>query len=137
MRVNLERACTPTTRLGGHLVAGHVDGKATVTQIREMDGGTDGAPGSWEFFFELPVGAERYVIPMGSIAINGISLTVAEITREPAEGRGAVIKIAIIPHTYSQTTVQSLKTGDEVNIELDQIAKMVEKLMSGRVMSNE
>jgi riboflavin synthase len=123
MRVNLERACTPVTRLGGHLVAGHVDGTAKVAEIRELDG-------SHEFFFELPTGAERYVIPMGSIAINGISLTVAEITHEVAKGRGAVIKIAIIPHTYSHTNVQSLKTGDEVNIELDQIAKMVEKLVS-------
>ena len=121
MNVNLERACTPATRLGGHLVTGHVDGKAKVAEIREVDG-------SWEFYFELPAGAERYVIARGSIAINGISLTVAEITREAAESRGAVIKIAIIPHTYSHTNVQSLKTGDEVNIELDQIAKMVEKL---------
>lgn len=126
MRVNLERACTPGTRLGGHLVAGHVDGKAKVMEIREVDG-------SWEFFFELPAGAERYVIPMGSIAVNGISLTVAEITRQPTESRGEVIKIAIIPHTYAQTNIQYLKTGDEVNVELDQIAKMVEKLLEPRL----
>jgi riboflavin synthase len=114
-RVNLERAATPMTRLGGHLVAGHIDGVARISNIREMDG-------SWEFHFELPTGAERYVIPMGSIAIDGISLTVAGI-------EGTALRVAIIPHTYRHTNVQYLKTGDEVNVELDQIAKMVERLI--------
>ena len=133
--VNLERAALPTTRLGGHLVAGHVDGKASVADIREVEGSTNGAPGSHEFFFELPAGSERYVIPMGSIAINGISLTVAEITHEAAKGRGAVIKIAIIPHTYSHTNIRHLKTGDEVNVEFDQIVKMVERLVEPHLLN--
>ncbi len=118
-RINLERAVTPMTRLGGHLVAGHVDGVARISQIREIGG-------SWEFLFDLPSGAERYVIPMGSIAIDGISLTVAAI-------EASTIKIAIIPHTYRHTNVQYLKIGDEVNVELDQIAKMVERLIEPRL----
>ncbi|MDP4200919.1 MAG: riboflavin synthase [Bacteroidota bacterium] len=122
-RINLERAATPITRLGGHLVTGHVDGIARVLEIREMNG-------SWEFLFGLPPGAERYVVPMGSIAIDGISLTVAAIQQR-------TVKIAIIPHTFRHTNIQNLKTGDEVNVELDQISKMVERLIGGRVTTSE
>ena len=114
-RVNLELAAKLETRLGGHLVQGHVDGTAKVTKIEEVDG-------SWEVYVELPPNGERYVVPQGSIAIEGISLTVAGI-------EGSVIKLAIIPHTYYHTTIQYLKTGDRVNVEFDVIAKMVERLV--------
>src|ERR1019366_3411148 len=80
MRINLERAAMLETRLGGHLVQGHVDGVATLRDIRD-------ANGSWEFTFELPEEAARYIVPRGSIALDGISLTVAEIT-ENGERRG-------------------------------------------------
>jgi len=124
MRINLERAATLETRLGGHLVQGHVDGVATLSDIRDCDG-------SWEFTFELGrlealPHAERYVIPKGSIALDGISLTVASVTQASV---CATIVIAIIPHTYSHTTVQFLNIGDRVNVELDVIAKMVERLI--------
>jgi riboflavin synthase len=115
--VNLERAATLSTRLGGHLVQGHIDGLATVKEVRSAGGE------SWEFFIEVPQEYTRYIIPRGSIAISGVSLTVAEVV-------GSVIKIAIIPHTYSETIFQWLREGDKVNIELDIIAKMVERLMS-------
>jgi riboflavin synthase len=115
IRVNLERAATIETRLGGHLVQGHVDGVATLRDIRD-------ANGSWEFTFELPSGAERYVVPKGSIAVDGISLTVASI-------KGQALTVAIIPHTYYHTTIQFLKIGDSVNVEFDVIAKMVERLV--------
>lgn len=115
--VNLERAATLSTRLGGHLVQGHIDGLATVKEVKSAGGE------SWEFFFEVPQEYTRYIVPRGSIAINGVSLTVAEVV-------GSVIKIAIIPHTYSETIFQWLREGDKVNIELDIIAKMVERLMS-------
>lgn len=115
--VNLERAATLSTRLGGHLVQGHIDGLASVKEIISAGGE------SWEFFFEMPQEHMRYIVPRGSIAINGVSLTVAEVV-------GSVIKIAIIPHTYSETIFQWLREGDKVNIELDIIAKMVERLMS-------
>ena len=117
-KVNLERAATLTTRLGGHLVSGHVDGKATVREIRDLNG-------SWEFYFELPSSMARYVIPMGSVAINGVSLTIASLQDTAF---GVTIKIAIIPHTHSHTNFQFLNVGDEVNVEIDQIMKMVERL---------
>lgn len=115
--VNLERAATLSTRLGGHLVQGHIDGLARIKEVRSAGGE------SWEFFFEVPQEYMRYIVPRGSIAINGVSLTVADVV-------GNVIKIAIIPHTYSETIFQWLREGDKVNIELDIIAKMVERLLS-------
>jgi riboflavin synthase len=120
VKVNLERAATLETRLGGHLVQGHVDGVANIRNIRDLNG-------SWEFSFELTPEMARFVVPKGSIAINGISLTVAEIVG--AHGNAPTVKIAIIPHTYYHTTFQFLNIGDTVNVELDIIAKMVERLV--------
>jgi riboflavin synthase len=132
--VNLERAATLETRLGGHLMQGHVDGIATVSEIRDLDG-------SWEFFFDLGINADRYIVPQGSIAINGISLTVAEVTKngerkmeseKPSTIHSPLatsIKVAIIPHTYYHTNFENLKAGDKVNVEFDVIAKMVERLV--------
>lgn len=114
-KVNLERAVTPATRLGGHIVQGHVDGVARIADVVALGG-------SWEFFFELPADFMRYVTPQGSIAIDGVSLTVAEI-------RGNVVKAAIIPHTYQATIFQYFRAGDFVNIELDVIAKMIGRLV--------
>ncbi len=114
-KVNLERAATLETCLGGHIVQGHVDGIATLLDIRDMNG-------SWEFSFQLPPGAERYVVPKGSITINGVSLTVAKID-------GSELTIAIIPHTYHHTNFEFLEIGDMVNVEFDIIAKMVERLV--------
>jgi riboflavin synthase len=135
MRINLERAATIETRLGGHLVQGHVDAVATVRDIRDADG-------SWEFGFELPSGFDRYIVPKGSIALDGISLTVARIVvngerqranEEPLATQHSPltteIRVAIIPHTYHHTNVQFLNIGDRVNVELDVIAKMVERLV--------
>ncbi|HET6401398.1 MAG TPA: riboflavin synthase [Candidatus Kapabacteria bacterium] len=132
-RINLERAATIETRLGGHLVQGHADGVATLRDIRDADG-------SWEFTFELPQDSDRYVVPRGSIALDGISLTVAEVTQtsvcDPSGGSQTEVAssamratIAIIPHTYYHTNVQFLNIGDRVNVELDVIAKMVERLV--------
>lgn len=122
MRINLERAATIETRLGGHLVQGHVDGVATIRNIRD-------ANGSWELTFELPEDAARYIVPRGSIALDGISLTVAEVTQHAALRTQHFVKIAIIPHTYYHTNVQFLSIGDRVNVEFDIIAKMVERLL--------
>ncbi len=115
IKVNLERAATLETRLGGHLVQGHVDGVAVIRNIQDVGG-------SWEFSFEIFPDMARYVIPKGSIALDGISLTVATIERN-------LLTVAIIPHTYYHTTFQFLKIGDTVNVELDIIAKMVERLI--------
>jgi len=116
--LNLERAATLGTRLGGHLVQGHVDGRASLKEIKEVGG-------SWEYFFEIPEAFIRYIVPVGSIAINGVSLTVANI-----ESR--TIKVAIIPHTHAVTNFKDLHPGDEVNIETDVIAKMVERFVERR-----
>ena len=114
-KVNLERAATLSTRLGGHLVQGHVDGIARLTG--QLDEG-----GSWIFDFEVPMQFMKYISPQGSIAISGVSLTVADI-------RTSGIRVAIIPHTFQMTNFQYLHIGEFVNIEVDCIAKMVERLM--------
>jgi riboflavin synthase len=113
--VNLERAATLSTRLGGHLVQGHIDGVALTIGIEDL-------VGSWMFELELPIQFMRYIMPQGSIAINGVSLTVARVN-------GCVITVAIIPHTYEMTNFKNLRTGDFVNIEVDCVAKMIERLM--------
>lgn len=118
--LNLERAVTLGTRLGGHLVQGHIDGTSRILEINDLGG-------SWEFWFELPSEFRQYVVPVGSIAVNGISLTVAEVDdRTPGETR---FKVAVIPHTFSVTNVHDLKVGQDVNIEYDVMAKMVERML--------
>lgn len=116
--VNLERAMLLTTRLGGHLVSGHIDGTSTLTGRKDLGG-------SEEFFFELPAELGKYVITHGSIALAGISLTVAVVERN-SDG-SARIKVAIIPHTLANTTLGALRPGDKVNCEVDMIAKWVER----------
>lgn len=113
--VNLERPLRFSSRLDGHLVQGHVDGVATVAAIRET-----GA--SSEITFELPADLVRYCVEKGSIALEGVSLTCATVT-------GVRVKVAVIPHTLEVTTLGRLKVHDLVNVEVDMIAKYVEKLL--------
>jgi riboflavin synthase len=116
--VNLERPLAAGARLGGHFMQGHVDGTGTVTELKaEGD--------SWWLEVRVPEGLRRYVVEKGSIAIDGISLTVARWS----EG---VAGIAIIPFTYEHTNVSAMATGDVVNIEVDILAKYVESLLGGR-----
>lgn len=115
-KVNLERALTLSARLGGHLVSGHVDGLAKVKNIQKLS----------EFYnlkFEVDKSLTKYIVKKGSVTINGISLTVANIVQNEFE-------IAIIPHTFDNTTLKWLKIGDFVNIEVDILAKYVEKFLS-------
>ena len=116
-RVNLERALLPTTRLGGHLVSGHVDGVGTVS-AREPDGQ------SWRFRIDVPSALTRYIAPKGSICIDGISLTVNEV-------EGCTFGVNIIPHTMAVTTLGDTPVGAAVNIEVDLIARYVERLVGG------
>ena len=116
--VNLERAATPTTRLGGHLVQGHVDGVGELTG-RAPAGTFD------EISIGLPADLLPYVVEKGSIAIDGISLTVAAVD----EGG---ITIGLIPETLQRTTLGTKSVGDTVNIEVDVIAKYVERLLEAR-----
>jgi riboflavin synthase len=119
-RVNLERPLLPSSRLSGHFVQGHVDGKAEVLGMDLL------GDRNWWLRIRLPENLERYFVEKGSIAIDGISLTIAAIS-------GRDVSIAIIPHTYENTALQFHKPGDLVNIEVDVIAKHVEKLLSARV----
>ena len=115
--VNFERALPADGRFDGHFVQGHVDGVAEVTEIEKL--GDD-----WTFGFSLPADLRRYVVEKGSIAIDGISLTVADL-------RDDEFTVAIIPATYELTTLSSKSIGDPVHVEVDVVAKYVESLTEG------
>jgi riboflavin synthase len=113
--VNLERPVTLLTRLGGHLVQGHVDGVGRVARTRGSGIGT-------EMTFEVPAGLMPYIVEKGSVAVDGVSLTVAHVAPSGFEA-------ALIPHTLEATTFGVRDTGDPVNIEVDVVAKYVEGLL--------
>ena len=117
--VNLERPLLPTSRLSGHIVQGHVDGTAEIVGLDQL--GED----NWWLRLRLPENLERYFVEKGSIAIDGISLTIAQL-------KGRDLAITIIPHTYENTALRSHQPGDRVNIEVDIIAKHVERLLEAR-----
>jgi riboflavin synthase len=113
--VNLERPVTLLTRLGGHLVQGHVDGVSEVLQSRNVEDGR-------ELTFGLPGECARYVVEKGSIAVDGVSLTVTGVGDD-------WFGVALVPHTLDVTTMGSLSPGDRVNLEMDLMAKYVERLL--------
>jgi riboflavin synthase len=115
--VNLEPSLKAGDALGGHLVSGHVDGVATITSI------TDDAR-SQRIKITVPPDLSRYIARKGSIAVDGVSLTVNEV-------EGNVFGVNIIPHTQTVTTLGTLKVGSRVNLEIDQVARYVERLLSG------
>jgi riboflavin synthase len=115
-RVNLERPLSPAGRLGGHFVQGHVDGTGEFLELASI--GND----NWWLRVRVPEALDRYLVSKGSVAIDGISLTIASI-----ENR--VLGVTIIPHTIEKTTLAGYQTGDRVNLETDVLAKYVEKLM--------
>ena len=114
--VNLERAVTPATRLGGHIVQGHVDARGRFLSSEEHGG-------SWTVRVGYPSGLARYLVFKGSVAVEGISLTVAALAEDHFE-------VAVIPKTWNLTNLSSLRPGDEVNLEADIIAKYVERILS-------
>jgi riboflavin synthase len=118
-RVNLELPMKADGRFGGHIVQGHVDGVGTLIALERIADSEN-----WWLRLELPSEVEKYTVYKGSLSIEGISLTVAEL-------EGGVCTIAIIPHTVEMTNLNSLKPGDPVNLEADLIAKYVEKMMTG------
>lgn len=113
--VNLERAAAFNSRIGGHLVQGHVDATGKVLAIEKL-------PMSRMYRFRIPKPLMKYLIPVGSIAINGVSLTVAQKLTDS-------FKVAIIPHTYENTIFKFLRVGSSVNIEIDMMAKYIESLL--------
>lgn len=114
-RVNLERACKVGDELGGHIVSGHVDGVARVVSIRPENE-------SLRFTFEAPVDLAKFVAPKGSVALDGVSLTVNEVD-------GRLFGINVIPHTQAVTTFGTLREGDRVNMEIDMLARYVARLL--------
>jgi riboflavin synthase len=118
MRVNLERPLTAMKELGGHFVQGHVDGVGRVARLEP-----EGA--NWWFGVQVPADLARYIAMKGSIALDGISLTVAGL-------HDGIVETAIIPFTYEHTNLSSLKIGDPVNVECDILAKYVERIVGTR-----
>jgi riboflavin synthase len=116
--VNLERAVTPATRLGGHIVQGHVDARGRFLK-------SENHGDSWTFRFAYPKEIGRYLVFKGSVAVEGISLTIANLTEEYFE-------IAVIPKTFEVTNFSQLDPGDDVNLEADVIAKYVERILTER-----
>ncbi|MGE5324170.1 MAG: riboflavin synthase [Actinomycetota bacterium] len=114
--VNLELPARPQDRLGGHIVQGHVDGVGKLAHLARIRGRDD-----WRLMVEIPAPLARYVVPQGSIALEGISLTVAAIDND-------CLEIAIIPHTWEATNLHDLRPGDPVNVEVDVLAKYVKKM---------
>jgi riboflavin synthase len=115
-RVNLERALAPTGRLSGHIVQGHVDGTGEYLSLDPL-GGDD-----WWLKVRVPAELDRYLVLKGSIAIDGVSLTIAAL-------EGDVLSVTIIPHTFRNTTLGAYRPGARVNLECDILAKHVEKLL--------
>ncbi|MGH9786545.1 MAG: riboflavin synthase [Terriglobia bacterium] len=116
-RVNLERAMTPSSRFGGHIVQGHVDGVGKLVALDPLP------DGNYWLSVDIPPELERYVVSKGSIALHGISLTVARLD-------GNRVGVAVIPHTYENTSLGELRPGDAVNVECDVLAKYAEKLLA-------
>ena len=116
-RLNLERALCVGDELGGHLVSGHVDGKAKlISAIPDGD--------SWRMRFCAPEALKKYIAPKGSVTLDGISLTVNEV-------QDREFGINVIPHTWQMTTLGFRKPGDELNLEIDMLARYVERMMKG------
>ncbi|MGH9524391.1 MAG: riboflavin synthase [Terriglobales bacterium] len=118
-RVNLERPVTPATRVSGHIVQGHVDATGEVVALNAL------GDGNWWLKVRMPKSLDRYLVEKGSVTLDGISLTIAAIDLD-------VIGVTIIPHTFSNTTIGQARVGSKLNIEVDVLAKHVEKLLAHR-----
>ncbi len=114
--VNLEKALRLQDRLGGHLVSGHVDGVGTIRQISQD-------ARSWRYEVEAPLSLCKYIAAKGSICINGISLTVNQV-------EGCVFGVNIVPHTRQETTIKEFEVGSKVNLEVDLLARYLERMLS-------
>lgn len=118
--VNLEKALRANDRLGGHIVSGHVDDLAEVTSIVQVGE-------SWELRIQIPKGFARFLAYKGSVVINGVSLTVNKVSDND---EGCEISINLIPHTMENTTLGLLKRGSKVNLEIDTVARYVERMLA-------
>ena len=118
-QINLEKALTPQTRLGGHLVSGHVDGLGSILSIEK-------AARSYHIRIQAPDELAKYIAEKGSICVDGISLTVNAV-------EGAIFHLNIVPHTWLSTTLAARKNNDKVNLEVDLLARYVERMLSREV----
>jgi riboflavin synthase len=125
-KVNLELPTPAGTPLGGHVVQGHVDGTGTLLSLTPVDPNADPHLADWWLRIAVPASISRYVVEKGSIAIEGISLTVARFELNTSEG-GDIVSVAIIPHTYAATNLHALKAGQPVNLEADVLMKFAEE----------
>ncbi|MGL5948363.1 MAG: riboflavin synthase [Aeromonas sp.] len=116
-KLNLEKALMATSRLGGHLVSGHVDGVGVVQSKHDLGRAI-------EYWIKAPAELSRYIVEKGSIAVDGISLTVNGVA-------GDLFRLTIVPHTVKETTLSAWQAGTAVNLEVDQIARYLERLMQG------
>jgi riboflavin synthase len=119
--VNLELPAQAQDRMGGHMVQGHVDGAGSIVSLQKIKFRDD-----WRLVIDVPEEISRYIVPQGSVTVEGISLTVASID-------GNRVEIAIIPHTWRATNLRALREGDPVNIEVDVLAKYAEKMAHGKI----
>ena len=117
--VNLERPVTPATRLSGHIVQGHVDATGEVVGLDAL------RDGNWWLKVRVPKSLDRYLVEKGSVTLDGISLTIAAIDHD-------IVSVTIIPHTFANTTIGQARVGTKLNIEVDVLAKHVEKLLAHR-----
>ena len=117
-KVNLEKAMLPTTRFGGHIVSGHVDGVGEIVERQQ-------AGRAVEFWVAMPAELSKYVAEKGSITVDGISLTVNDLRKN-------AFKLTIVPHTSAQTTMNDFQVGRKVNLEVDVMARYLERLISAK-----
>jgi riboflavin synthase len=121
--INLEKALRAHDRLGGHIVAGHVDGIGQVSHFSQVGE-------SWELRIVAPAGLAKYLAYKGSITVNGVSLTVNRVQDQAGLEAGCEISINLIPHTVANTALGSLAAGSRVNLEIDLIARYVERMLA-------
>src|ERR1700722_6107895 len=133
--VNLELPTPAGAPLGGHVVQGHVDGTGTLLSLDPVDAHAEREIADWWLRVAVPENISRYMVEKGSIAIKGMSLTIARW--EPGTPEGDVVSVAIIPHTYARTNLHALKIGQPVNIEADVLIKFMEQRASTEQPSRE
>ncbi|WP_135384142.1 riboflavin synthase [Vibrio tasmaniensis] len=122
-KVNLEKAMLPTTRFGGHIVSGHVDGVGEIVERNQVGRAI-------EFWVEMPAELSKYVAQKGSVTVDGISLTVNDLRKN-------AFKLTIVPHTSSETTIDQFNVGRKVNLEVDVLARYMERLLQGHQQESE
>jgi len=129
-KVNLESSLRMNDEIGGHFVFGHIDDTGIISSVKQIkaDRKSSEESDNWEYWIKLPKKYSQFVIYVGSIAVDGVSLTVAEV--KPVKGNYFEIKVAIIPYTFNNTLFKRYRAGERVNIEFDFLGKYVQRILS-------